>query len=666
MGLGRHFVAFASLLLLAACAHGAPMRVVELGQAGAGEAAAGADGAGVEIVAAGREAYLGSDEGTFAYVTTDRSHFTFVARIASVEGDASRAKIGVCVRHDLDKHARSVHLRYDAYDKHRCLQWFMRYQRRPSDHDGSRQCFHDGIDKRFDRLEGTWLKIERRYPHVRLYASLDGKEWSRVEGGYEPVLLPQGVHVGVIATQGGDGKAGARVRFDNITFTEDAANDAPGVETAASYQEFWPATGKWKFVSATVPFTDKSGQDESFSAQLLMPEKMRPESIRGIVWSTGSKEFVLADNKPMGYTKTGASGTLRQPEMMQTPEGTAILDTVGPWNQWFASNGWVRVAGYFPPEQYDAAVRRLAEVSGIEKLPNLPFVSTGASFAGGYAATAGAKFPERCVATAPVIIGQAGSGSPTLGTVPYLNVWGSRDGRHLKDFLSRVDAHVPRKAQFGNAPMWTLAHRQHNAWAVIFPFFLEAWSLRVPADADAGAGPVALKNIAYERGFYGLVDSWSTNAPRVVPVADYDGPPGNVVWLPGERTARVWQAFVSQNPRAVVLFPTFDGTSTFGGPMPADWRISQMKADTPFPLVAAGPTTDADGKPVRVRWFVDGKPLDVQATGPNPYRATASGVSAGLRAIWLETYTEGNSAPTEISRPVLVLFVPPDGFAFNR
>lgn len=662
----RLFALFAIIALLSASPSIAQMRLAELGADAPTPHAKQIDAGTVELVATGKEAYLGSDEGTFAGIETDRSYFTFIARVASVEGDASRAKIGVCVRHDLSKHARSVHLRYDSYDKHRCLQWFMRYQRRPSDHDGSRQCFHDGIDTRFDQLQGTWLKIERRYPYVRLSASRDGKEWSRVEGGYEAVLLPQKVVVGVIATQGGDGKPGARVTFDNIAFTADAANTDAGVETHDALTEFWPATGKWRFVSATVPMTDKGGKDISFNAQLLMPEKMTPRDIKGIIWSTGSKEFVLADNKPMEYVKTGPNMTLRQPKVMHTIEGSVLLDEVGPWNQWFASNGWVRVAGYFPPEHYDAAIKRLAEVSGIEKLPRLPFVSTGASFAGGYAATAGSRYPDRCVATAPVIIGQSGSGAESAVTVPFLNIWGSRDGPHMKDFERVAGSFASRKAQFGNAPMWTLAHRQHNAWAIALPFFMDTWSLRVPADADASAGPITLKNIPYEQGWYGLVDSWTTNAPRVMRVADYQGAPENAVWLPGERTARVWQAFVSQNPRPVILFPTFDGTSTFGGPMPGDWRVSQMKANTPFPIVAAGPTVDAQGKPIRVRWFADGQPLEAKPTGEHPYRATASGIRPGLHAIWLETYTDQDPGPIEISRPVLTLFVPSEGFAFAR
>lgn len=603
------------------------------------------------LAATGREAYLGSDEASFASVATSASRFVFTARIASIDGPIDRTKIGIAVRKDLTTPARSVHLRYDAFERNRCVQWFMRYHRRPTDHDGSRQCFHDGLDRRFDDPTGLWFRIERDYPMVRLFASRDGREWSRVAEDYEIALLPQEVHVGLIATQGGDGKTQTTVRFDSITFEEIAD---PGAERFEHYREHWPDMGRWRFVSAAVPKRSPQGEDQSFSAQLLMPEKMDPRTIRGIVWSTGSKEFLLPGNRPMKFTNIGQ---LRQPEMLDSPEGEAILDVVAPWNHWFASRGWIRVGGYFDPKDYDLAIRRLAEVSGIEHLPNLPFVSTGASFAGGYAAQAAAAFPERCIATAPVIIGQAGANSEVVTSVPHLNVWGSRDGSHLRDATSILADLTNKRAMLGNAPMWTLAHRQHNAFAIVFPFFMETFDQRVPADADATRGPVALKPVDYDAGWYGLIESWQTNAPRVVPVREYVGNPENVTWLPGPRTARVWQAFVSQNPRPVVLFPTFDGTNPFGGPMPADWHISQMRANAPIELVGTGPTRATDGQPLTIRWIVDGEPIDTQSHPRHVYRATARAIPPGLRSIWIETYVEGRPDPLEISRPVIVLFV---------
>jgi len=64
------------------------------------------------------------------------------------------------------------------------------------------------------------------------------------------------------------------------------------------------------------------------------------------------------------------------------------------------------------------------------------------------------------------------------------------------------------------------------------------------------------------------------------------------VWLPTERIARIWQAFVSENPKTVIHFPMCEGHGNYGLPRPHGWHNSFMEAGVPFELVASGPLGD--------------------------------------------------------------------------
>jgi len=61
----------------------------------------------------------------------------------------------------------------------------------------------------------------------------------------------------------------------------------------------------------------------------------------------------------------------------------------------------------------------------------------------------------------------------------------------------------------------------------------------------SGAEPVATLGRYQDDGSYVLtaVGTWETNFPQVVPVRQYKGRSEKLVWLPTEKTARLWQAF---------------------------------------------------------------------------------------------------------------------------
>ena len=92
-----------------------------------------------------------------------------------------------------------------------------------------------------------------------------------------------------------------------------------------------------------------------------------------------------------------------------------VMPATRAFNQILAHYGLVRLGGAFPVEHYPQAIERLARVSGIKFLPNIPFCATGASAAGGASARAANLFHERCAAAAPTLAPiSPGWSSPTV------------------------------------------------------------------------------------------------------------------------------------------------------------------------------------------------------------------------------------------------------------
>lgn len=351
------------------------------------------------------------------------------------------------------------------------------------------------------------------------------------------MLLPHKVWVGLKVMGGGDGKTPVSVTFDRVALTIEAAG--PGGETAKAFREYHPPVETHRLYLAKAEAAGRKGDDRFFSPFLLLPKGMKPAAIRAILYTAGSKEITV-EGKLFPWDK--GTGGLRKPTAMADWEGALDVDGLDPSTQILVHYGVVRVGGYFAPEQYAEAVRQLARVSGIAHLPDVPFLVTGASFAGGYSARAAQLYPEKTIAAAPVIIGAAGADTADAEVlaVPHLHVIGSRDGVHLAQVEKALPALREKHALWGAAPMWRVYHRQHKSNALIFPFFLEAMRLRLPAGADPTNGPVTLTALKEQDGWLGLADTWETNAPRAVPAREYRGESKNVAWLPSETVARVW------------------------------------------------------------------------------------------------------------------------------
>jgi hypothetical protein len=599
-----------------------------------------ADGSYV-LSGTGRDAVDSAEQGSFAGISTEASNFTFIARVAKGPAGTPDPQYGISIRAGVAATDKAVSIRYDGRPQFRCAAWIMRHLVTPSTHDGSSRGYLLRFERELTSVEGKWLKIVRRYPYVWLYTSDDGAKWCELGPDYLKALLVQKVWVGLRLTAGGDGSRPVSVVFDRISFTIDTA-DAKA-ESQADYRECPLPSRPFRMHLARVP---GKSNDDFGSAYLIMPKDMDPTKIRVLFYTTGNKEETV-DGKQMEWESGGRSA--RRPKGFADWEGTLDLDQVQPRNHILAHYGMVRVAGIFPLEQFPEALAALAERSGIRHLANIPLVSMGASATGGAAARSAALFPERTIACAPTLIGMAGADTtdPRVLATPHLYIIGSRDGPHLRQALEAIPRLRDNRAVWAVAPMWRVYHRTHKSFGLMMPYFLEAIRLRLPAQADYSKGLPKLAALKEDEGWFGLVDTWETDYPQVVPVKQYRGNSKNLVWLPSELTARLWQAFVSENPKTIIHFPCMDGYGGYGQPDPPGWHNSLLEADKPFELVASGPL----GKEVRVEYYAGLRKLKILKG--KDYRVTLEGLEPGLHAIYAITTVDGVK---EISRPVTVFF----------
>jgi len=479
----------------------------------------------------------------------------------------------------------------------------------------------------------------------RLAVVLQADVALRTEFGadYLKIMLPQRVWVGPQITGGADGRTPVSITFDNLSFTVDEGNDA--APTADLWREYHPPLQPYVAYFAKV----ETGTDKGpFSAYIQMSKAMNPKDIRALVWTTGTKEMLINGGEAMPWSYQDG---LRKPADMKPWEGAYAMPKTRAFNQILAHYGLARLGGAFPVECYPQAIRRLAEISGIQYLPNIPFCCTGASAAGGATARAANLFHEHCAAAAPTLIGMAGAAAADRDVLdtPHLHVFGSKDGGHLKDAESWIPRLHQQRALRAPTPMWRVPHRQHKSYAIVFPYFIETLRGRLPNRADYARAAPKLKTLDFQTGWYGLAGSWESNYPEVAPVRGYRGNAKDLVWLPNELTARIWQAFVSQNPRTVIHFPMSEGHNNYGQPNPHGWHNSFLAADEPFELVASGPLSED----VKVEYYAGLGKLEVLRQHGTPYRVTLAAPEPGLHALYAITEWNGRR---EISRPVTIMF----------
>ncbi len=617
------------------------MRVVNLADraADASDLLAVEDGR-YSITGYGREAHFGNDEGTFVGFQTEAPHFTFTARIAGAEFDSPNAKYGLTIREGLEGFTRAFSIRYDAWEGNRCLQWFMRHHRAHDAHFGGLRAWVAGSDRTFEQQDGFYLRIVRRYPYLRAYASEDGQDWTDVTN-YHAALLEKEVWVGMQVTAGGQGRPPMEAVFEDIRFTVDEADTG---DRRATFTDHKPNVRTRMYLVRM-----ESDRGDEVNPFVLIPEGMDRSEIRALYWTPGNKEVALYPNIHMPWEN--GPGRLRRPEGMEDWEGVWTFEADALYRG-LAQHGIVRLGGVWSSrDDLDDVLEALAEATGIEHLPDLPFIPAGISAMGGASARISQTWPQRTIAAIPTLIGAAGMGATgeEVLAVPRLYIIGSRDGAHLRQVIEANEGVRERGALWGTAVMWTVHHQAHKLQAIALPYMIDMTDARLPERLDRR--PIELRPLREEDGYFGLIDTWESNFPKVVPVREFDGDRSRAVWLPNAHIARIWQAFCSNHPQTVIHFPRFDGHGGFGNAPRAnlDWRNSHLVAGEPIEVMASGP--DADD--VEVTWYAGLEQLEViREHDGNPFRVTLEPLPAGTHALYAITRI---GEQREISRPVTVM-----------
>jgi hypothetical protein len=202
---------------------------------------------------------------------------------------------------------------------------------------------------------------------------------------------------------------------------------------------------------------------------------------------------------------------------------------------------------------FSAALQEFARQSGRTELKHAPFVVAGMSRGGGYSRAFALEFPERALAVAPVCL-EAPPDEPTLRSIPFLTVFGEKDGGQMQKIMTAHPLRRGEGALWGVAVQWGRGHEFAKANNIVIPFFDAVIRRRLPPESAESS---KLLKYPAEEVWLGDANSWSEKRRigRIQRASDFRGDPATQAWLPDERTARAWQAFVSADKEVKILEP---------------------------------------------------------------------------------------------------------------
>jgi hypothetical protein len=211
------------------------------------------------------------------------------------------------------------------------------------------------------------------------------------------------------------------------------------------------------------------------------------------------------------------------------------------------------------------AITIAADRSGHPELDNAAICSFGFSRGAAYSLTLATALPERVVA---IVCGgstpRAFDHEYTLRarTVPILLTQGSLDDLAGDGWFTSLPTVRAKGYRVALAGQWGLSHFEGNYENLALIHFDQAIRKRIPSDWDPGAEPVALKTIALDVGWLGLLagcEKWETLQPEVHPfrgVAPAER--AQHCWFPSEAMARVWQAYAPRQNAVMLKQPFCD------------------------------------------------------------------------------------------------------------
>lgn len=195
------------------------------------------------------------------------------------------------------------------------------------------------------------------------------------------------------------------------------------------------------------------------------------------------------------------------------------------------------------------ALDKFAADQMMPELTQVPRVGVGMS-AGGMCIPMLMEEPEKLLTNAvscswvtdPEKIG------PQCAAIPELYVIGAKPDAFK--MLPAIDKFYVPAVQAGYPWALGLQHECKHDWAnsgtLFVPWIRAIAAMRIPEGVEPGQ-PVPLKPVEFNTGWRGDRSTIHGQFATVVPAQDYQGEPGNVVWLPDSATAYVWRAWQTKD-----------------------------------------------------------------------------------------------------------------------
>ncbi len=197
----------------------------------------------------------------------------------------------------------------------------------------------------------------------------------------------------------------------------------------------------------------------------------------------------------------------------------------------------------------------LAKKSAHPELGHVPLCFTGMSRGGGMSMQLTELMPERTLACVPVCL-EVGPNSEATRRIPVLTIFGEKDGKQMSKLLTRLPLERKQDARYGIAVQWGKGHEFSRANNISFVFLDDVIARRLPSESDP-TRPFKLADIPLEAGWLGDPSSWGKDVrrPTIAPWKDFKGDRTQACWLPTERVAAVWQAFVAGTNDIIIEQP---------------------------------------------------------------------------------------------------------------
>jgi len=201
------------------------------------------------------------------------------------------------------------------------------------------------------------------------------------------------------------------------------------------------------------------------------------------------------------------------------------------------------------------ALIELAKQSGHPEIEHMPFCWTGMSRGGGMSMQFSELLPERTITSVPVCL-EVGPASEATRSIPVLTVFGERDGSQMEKLLGKLPLERKQDARWSIAVQWNRKHEFGQANNLSFVFLDDVISRRVSAAMSADK-VATLNDFPLEEGWLGDHSTWSKDGQRPTIHAWNDFPADRTwaCWLPSQRVAATWQAFVAGTKEITVNEP---------------------------------------------------------------------------------------------------------------